>query len=129
METGTTTSARYRRFAELEARGYSPLYDDWCIGISDDAELLALLDTLPPARRQPVLFLGAARFVGVPLDGFATFRSFVVARWPMIRQVMLANEESNTTVPETCRVLGISKSSYYAALRVAQIQGLLVAVR
>jgi DNA invertase Pin-like site-specific DNA recombinase len=47
----------------------------------------------------------------------------------MIRQVMLANEESNTTVPETCRVLGISKSSYYAALRVAQIQGLLVAVR
>jgi DNA invertase Pin-like site-specific DNA recombinase len=38
----------------------------------------------------------------------------------MIRQVMLAHGDPNTTVPETCRVLGISKSSYYAALRVGQ---------
>ena len=35
----------------------------------------------------------------------------------MIRQVMLAHDDPATTVPETCRVLGISKSSYYAALR------------
>jgi DNA invertase Pin-like site-specific DNA recombinase len=38
----------------------------------------------------------------------------------MIRQVMLAHNDPNTTVPETCRVLGISKSSYYAALRAGQ---------
>ncbi|MBO1904236.1 recombinase family protein [Microvirga sp. 3-52] len=38
----------------------------------------------------------------------------------MIRQVMLAHDDPNTTVPETCRVLGISKSSYYAALRAGQ---------
>jgi predicted DNA-binding transcriptional regulator AlpA len=30
---------------------------------------------------------------------------------------MLAHDDASTTVPETCRVLGISKSSYYAALR------------
>src|SRR5215207_4537131 len=35
----------------------------------------------------------------------------------MIRQVMLAHDDGNTTVPETCRVLGLSKSSYYSALR------------
>ena len=35
----------------------------------------------------------------------------------MIRQVLLAHDDPGTTVPETCRVLGISKSSYYAALR------------
>jgi len=35
----------------------------------------------------------------------------------MIRQVLLAHDDPATTVPETCRVLGISKSSYYAALR------------
>jgi DNA invertase Pin-like site-specific DNA recombinase len=40
----------------------------------------------------------------------------------MIRQVMLAHDDPATTVPETCRVLGISKSSYYAALRAGQIQ-------
>ena len=38
----------------------------------------------------------------------------------LIRQVILAHEDPNTTVPETCRVLGISKSSYYAALRAGQ---------
>jgi DNA invertase Pin-like site-specific DNA recombinase len=38
----------------------------------------------------------------------------------LIRQVMLAHDDPNTTVPETCRVLGISKSSYYAALRACQ---------
>lgn len=35
----------------------------------------------------------------------------------LIRQVLLAHEDPATTVPETCRVLGISRSSYYAALR------------
>ncbi|WP_230533426.1 recombinase family protein, partial [Microvirga roseola] len=38
----------------------------------------------------------------------------------LIRQVLLAHDDPNTTVPETCRVLGISKSSYYAALRAGQ---------
>ena len=37
-----------------------------------------------------------------------------------IRQVMLAHDDPATTVPETCRVLGLSKSSYYAALRAGQ---------
>jgi DNA invertase Pin-like site-specific DNA recombinase len=35
----------------------------------------------------------------------------------LVRQIMLAHEDSDTTVPETCRVLGIGKSTYYAALR------------
>jgi DNA invertase Pin-like site-specific DNA recombinase len=42
----------------------------------------------------------------------------------MIRQIMLAHDDPNTTVPETCRVLGISKSSYYAALRAGQREAL-----
>src|SRR5215208_6621477 len=35
----------------------------------------------------------------------------------LIRQVLLAHDDANATVPETCRVLGFSKSSYHAALR------------
>lgn len=35
----------------------------------------------------------------------------------LVRQVVLAHDDPATTVPETCRVLGISRSSYYAALR------------
>jgi hypothetical protein len=37
---------------------------------------------------------------------------------------MLAHDDASTTVPETCRVLGISKSSYYAALREGRRQAL-----
>jgi DNA invertase Pin-like site-specific DNA recombinase len=42
----------------------------------------------------------------------------------LIRQVVLAHDDASTTVPETCRVLGISKSSYYAALREGRRQTL-----
>jgi DNA invertase Pin-like site-specific DNA recombinase len=42
----------------------------------------------------------------------------------MVRQVMLAHDDPATTVPENCRVLGISKSSYYAALRAGQREAL-----
>ncbi len=35
----------------------------------------------------------------------------------MIRQIRLAHDDPSTTVPETCRVLKIIRSSYYAALR------------
>ena len=38
----------------------------------------------------------------------------------LIKQVTLAHESHGTTIVETCRLLGISKSSYYAALRAAR---------
>jgi DNA invertase Pin-like site-specific DNA recombinase len=40
----------------------------------------------------------------------------------LIRQVLLAHDDPATTVPETCRVLGISRSSYYSALRAGRQQ-------
>ena len=45
----------------------------------------------------------------------------------LIRQVLLAHDDASTTVPETCRVLGISKSSYYAALRQVRREAMSVA--
>ena len=35
----------------------------------------------------------------------------------LVRQVTLAHEDAGSTVPETCKLLKISRSSYYAALR------------
>ncbi|QFU15147.1 recombinase family protein [Microvirga thermotolerans] len=40
----------------------------------------------------------------------------------LIRQVLLAHDDPATTVPETCRILGISRSSYYSALRAGRLQ-------
>src|SRR5215212_7085285 len=42
----------------------------------------------------------------------------------LMRQVILAHDDASITVPETCHVLGISKSSYYAALREGRRQAL-----
>lgn len=39
----------------------------------------------------------------------------------VIRQVALAHDDPGMTVPEVCRSLGISKSSYYSALRAARL--------
>jgi hypothetical protein len=47
-----------------------------------------------------------------------------LTRASLIRQVLLAHDDASTTVPETCRVRGISKSSYYAALREGRRQAL-----
>jgi DNA invertase Pin-like site-specific DNA recombinase len=35
----------------------------------------------------------------------------------LVRQVTLAHEDATSTVPETCKMFGISRSTYYAALR------------
>lgn len=45
----------------------------------------------------------------------------------VVRQVALAHDDPATTVPETCRTLGISKSSYYSAVRQARRAGLVQA--
>lgn len=42
----------------------------------------------------------------------------------VIRQVALAHDDPGVTVPEVCRSLGISKSSYYTALRAARLEQL-----
>jgi DNA invertase Pin-like site-specific DNA recombinase len=42
----------------------------------------------------------------------------------VIRQVALAHDDPEITVPEACRSLGLSKSTYYNALRKAKIEAL-----
>ncbi|THJ68428.1 DUF2332 domain-containing protein [Arthrobacter echini] len=98
------TAERYRRFAEIEARGYSPLYEAWCLRIGADPAVLDLLDTLPSPRRQPNLFLGAARFVGAPLGDYEDFRSFVLEHWNSVEQVML-HRTTQTNEAGRCAVL------------------------
>jgi DNA invertase Pin-like site-specific DNA recombinase len=45
----------------------------------------------------------------------------------MIRQVILVHDEPAMMVPETCRILKISRSSYYAALRAGRRQAMAIA--
>ncbi|MBY8871145.1 DUF2332 domain-containing protein [Micromonospora sp. PLK6-60] len=79
-----TTAESYVRFAVREARGVSPAYERLALAVSRDAEVLALLDELPAARRQPNLLFGVVRLLGGPVDDPAAFRDWAVANWPAV---------------------------------------------
>ena len=83
-----STTDIYRVFAERETRGVSPAYERLSRAVAGDPELLALLDTLPPAKRQPNLLFGVVRLHGGPVDDPAAFRAYVIAHWPDVAAQM-----------------------------------------
>jgi hypothetical protein len=99
-----TIAERYRRFAAMEARGLSPLYEQVTLGVAEDPDLLRLLSELPPARRQPNLFLAAARFVTGTSAGFAQFRQSVLDNRDAVVAVML-DRRTQTNEPARCAAL------------------------
>ncbi len=79
-----TTAAVYADFAVREARGVSATYDRLSLAICGDDGVLALLDTLPPGKRQPNLLFSVVRFLGGPVEDPSAFRDYVVANWSAI---------------------------------------------
>ncbi len=97
-------TASYRRFADEEAQGQSPLYEMLAGAVPGDSEMLGLLASLPPAKRQPNLLLAAVRYVaGVPAD-WADFRETVLTRWEAVRGIML-ERSTQTNEPARCATL------------------------
>ncbi|MEU5561704.1 DUF2332 domain-containing protein [Micromonospora musae] len=74
-------AADYADFAARELRGVSRAYERLALAISEDDELLDLLGTLPPAKRQPNLLFGVVRLLGGPVGDPAAFHDFVVTHW------------------------------------------------
>jgi hypothetical protein len=83
-----STSADYVDFAVREARGTSPAYEALSLLVSADRDLIALLDTLPPAKRQPNLLFAVVRLLGGPVLDPAGFRAFVLGDWPRVAAEM-----------------------------------------
>lgn len=80
-----STSQWYARFAATDARGQSPVYEAWALGVAGDAELLAAIDELPPQRRHPPLVFAVTRLLGARAGGFAEWRDWTLAHWPRVR--------------------------------------------
>jgi hypothetical protein len=78
----------YRRFAADEVRGISPLYDEICTGIAEDADVLELLAALPQPKWQPNLLLGAWKFVHGVASGYPEFRERLLDDPEAVRSVM-----------------------------------------
>jgi hypothetical protein len=82
-------AARFRRFAEVEARGRSPCYEAFALGVAADQFALGFLAALPEEKRQPNLLFAALRQVcGTPRDWLA-FRTLLRDHAPAVRGVML----------------------------------------
>ena len=95
---------RYRRFAENEARGASPLYQHLALHVSGSGDILDFLMTLPADRRQPNLFLAAVRHaVHIPRDG-PELERLVASHGPAIARVM-RNRTTQTNEPARCAVV------------------------
>lgn len=90
--------------AERQLRGISPSYERLCLGVADDPAVLERLDTLPAAKRQPNLLLGAVRFLGGPVDSYDAFRGFLFDRWDELSATMLAHR-TQTNEPRRCATL------------------------
>jgi len=97
---GTDTASRYLAQAR-ETHGLSPSYEVLCLKIAGDGELLSRLDKLPAPKRQPNLLLGAVRFLGGPVDGYRSFRAFVLSRWDDLAATMRARR-TQTNEPRRC---------------------------
>lgn len=94
----------YTRFARTQAAGVSPLYERLASHVAQTPELLSFLATLPPARRQPNLFLAAVRLVaGTPSDGAALLEA-ARAHAPAIRETMLSRT-TQTNEPARCALM------------------------
>src|SRR5436189_2923612 len=97
-------SAAYRRFAEDEAHGKSPLYEELARGVAADEEILDLLLSLPRLKRQPNLLFAAARHLFGTPDGWRRFRRGVAQRKDALCALMLMRS-TQTNEPGRCAAL------------------------
>lgn len=99
-----STADWYRTFGETDARGQSPIFEDWALGIAGDTEVLAAIDSLPLQKRQPNLVFAAARLLGAPLDAYATFRTWLLGNWPAVADEA-QQRMTQTNEPRRCAAI------------------------
>jgi len=103
-DPASATAQWYDRFARLEARGQSDVYEQWALGVAADPEVLALIDELPRLRRQPNLIFACARLCGAPEGPYPSFRAWLVKHWPLVR-AEASHRLTQTNEARRCAVL------------------------
>ncbi len=97
-------SAWYVRFADAEANGRSPLYEELARAVAGDRETLGFLSTLPDMKRQPNLLLAAVRHLFGTPPGWTEFRQALLAHTDAVRSLML-ERSTQTNEPGRCATL------------------------
>ncbi len=102
----SATVEDYRDFGERQA-GDSPCLTAWALGVADDPEVVALLETLPAGKRQPNLVFAAARWHGAGPGGYDELRRVLRGRWPEVRATVLARATQTNEVGRCATLLPV----------------------
>ncbi|HEX5872060.1 MAG TPA: DUF2332 domain-containing protein [Longimicrobium sp.] len=95
---------RYLHFAEHEAKGVSPLYEQLARAVPESDALVRFIAALPEAKQQPNLVFAAVRHLyGTPRDA-AHFADLVEQHAEPVRELILARS-TQTNEPGRCAVL------------------------
>src|SRR5262249_19045532 len=97
-------AARYLCFAEVGARGRSPLYEEIARGVAADREVLDFLLVLPAEKQQPNLLLAAVRHLFGTPAGWSGFRETLLANRDAVAAVM-QRRSTQTNEPARCATL------------------------
>ena len=103
-ETRAHIQRTYRRFAEREAHGVSPLYEAFALAVAESELAVAFLAQMPRAKRQPNLLFGAVKYLfGVPTTSEA-FIATLERHSDQIAEVM-HKRRTQTNESARCAVL------------------------
>jgi hypothetical protein len=100
-----STSQNYQRFATLEARGRSPLYEQFCQSVAADHEVLELITSLPAAKRQPNLLLAAVKYLYGTSEDYPSFRRQIIDHWSELSATMLERRTQTNEVGRCATLL------------------------
>ena len=98
----------YAYFAETEAKGESATFAGWAAGVARDPQVIALLERLPPLKRQPNLVFAAARWHGArtPSD-YPVLREVLLGEWPQVKATILARSTQTNEVGRCATLLPV----------------------
>ena len=99
------TAEWYQHFGTVDAPGSSPCYADWSLHIADDPELIARIDRWPYNKRQPLLMLAAARFLGAEVSPYPGFRAFLDEPWAEVSRTVMSRATQTNEVGRCATLL------------------------
>jgi hypothetical protein len=125
MTDHATIRERYRRFAEVECRGYSDLYDRLAVGAASDESVVRFIADRPVI--QPNLLFAAVQFVcgtaEMPIDA-AELAAALATRGSEIAAVMEARRTQTNEVGRCAVLLPALPPGPLALLEVGASAGL-----
>ncbi|MFF5078114.1 DUF2332 domain-containing protein [Actinoplanes sp. NPDC000266] len=102
-----TAADWYDDFAERQARGVSLTYERLARSVARDDGLLALLETVPPPKRQPNLLFGVVRLLGGPVHSPSAFAAFVRSHWPAVQRELLSRATQTNEINRCALLLPV----------------------